>query len=123
MARTNEQARVYWNANKHKYVDSQRKRARAYHEKHKDGPEYKAKRAAYYQKTKEKQHAKARVKSKTPEGRSGPRYSSMHIDHDHGTGCFRGFLCARCNIMLGHAEDKPSTLRKAANYLEASCSS
>lgn len=39
----------------------------------------------------------------------------LSIDHDHKTGKFRGLLCFRCNISLGHLEDK---LDKAIKYLK-----
>jgi hypothetical protein len=43
---------------------------------------------------------------------------SLHRDHDHETGIFRGWLCTRCNVALGLFEDNPFVLRLAANYLE-----
>jgi hypothetical protein len=42
---------------------------------------------------------------------------SLYIDHDHDTGAIRGLLCARCNSMLGFAEDDPALLQKALDYL------
>jgi hypothetical protein len=39
-------------------------------------------------------------------------------DHCHTTGKVRGILCNGCNTALGHAEDKPATLRALASYLE-----
>jgi hypothetical protein len=42
----------------------------------------------------------------------------MHYDHCHQTGKFRGWLCRKCNLMLGNAEDDPSRLREGASYLE-----
>jgi len=42
----------------------------------------------------------------------------MHYDHCHRTGRFRGWLCRKCNLMLGNAEDDPARLRAGAAYLE-----
>lgn len=42
-----------------------------------------------------------------------------HVDHCHKTGGIRGILCHLCNMTLGCALDSPSTLRNAADYLEA----
>lgn len=40
-----------------------------------------------------------------------------HLDHNHATGHARGFLCARCNYLLGLAHDNKELLQKAINYL------
>lgn len=40
------------------------------------------------------------------------------LDHCHAKGHFRGWLCNRCNLILGHAKDDPELLRKLAAYLE-----
>ena len=42
----------------------------------------------------------------------------LYIDHCHETGKVRGLLCARCNSMLGMAQDNVERLRAAADYLE-----
>lgn len=42
----------------------------------------------------------------------------LHMDHDHFSGNIRGLLCARCNLMIGYARDKPHILRRGADYLE-----
>lgn len=57
-----------------------------------------------------------------------PRGQGWAIDHDHaccpekGTSCgacIRGVLCSPCNLALGLMADNPSTLRIAAEYIEA----
>jgi hypothetical protein len=56
------------------------------------------------------------------EGRARPLLAIDH-DHRHCPGpyscgrCFRGFLCLRCNLMLGHAAEDPARLRAAIGYL------
>lgn len=42
----------------------------------------------------------------------------LALDHDHTTDEIRGLLCSNCNSALGMAEDNPSVLRAAADYLE-----
>lgn len=40
------------------------------------------------------------------------------LDHDHVTGKARGFLCPRCNKMLGLAGDSLDLLQRAQEYLK-----
>jgi hypothetical protein len=49
--------------------------------------------------------------------KTGRRFA---VDHDHGTGKVRGILCSACNIGIGHMQDDPELLRRAADYLETS---
>jgi hypothetical protein len=52
---------------------------------------------------------------------SEPRSKAgWQVDHCHVSGAVRGILCSPCNLMLGLAEDDPSTLERAAAYLRAS---
>ncbi len=39
------------------------------------------------------------------------------LDHDHTTGDFRGWLCHRCNRVIGMAKDSKSLLRRMADYV------
>jgi hypothetical protein len=39
-------------------------------------------------------------------------------DHSHWTGQHRGWICTRCNLVLGSAGDDPDLLRQMADYLE-----
>jgi hypothetical protein len=40
------------------------------------------------------------------------------FDHCHARGMFRGWICDRCNKLLGLACDNPELLRALAEYLE-----
>ncbi len=42
----------------------------------------------------------------------------LAADHDHKTKKIRGLLCMRCNTFIGKADDDPTLLRLAAEYLE-----
>ncbi len=42
------------------------------------------------------------------------------IDHDHGTGEFRGLLCTNCNTALGKFEDSIESLESAIQYIKKS---
>lgn len=41
----------------------------------------------------------------------------LHVDHCHRTGLIRGILCNYCNVMLGQAFDRISTLAAAHRYI------
>lgn len=42
----------------------------------------------------------------------------IHLDHDHDTLEFRGWLCRRCNGGLGQLGDNIEGVQKALNYLK-----
>ncbi|MEU5869345.1 endonuclease domain-containing protein [Nonomuraea sp. NPDC047529] len=44
----------------------------------------------------------------------------LHLDHDHQTGRFRGFLCSRCNTGLGQLREDVAILHSAIEYLTRS---
>ena len=39
------------------------------------------------------------------------------FDHDHKTGKFRGWICMKCNTILGKVDDSKELLRKLIKYL------
>lgn len=45
------------------------------------------------------------------------RGHGMVFDHCHGRGHFRGWLCGRCNTVLGGVKDNIRTLHQLADYL------
>lgn len=42
---------------------------------------------------------------------------TLHLDHDHKTGAFRGWLCRPCNQAIGMLGDNVTGLLKALSYL------
>lgn len=42
----------------------------------------------------------------------------LHFDHSHQRGHFRGWLCSRCNTVLGLVEDSPRLLTQMIAYLQ-----
>lgn len=43
--------------------------------------------------------------------------ASLHVDHDHHTGKFRGWLCGQCNRSIGGLGDNIAGLVSALSYL------
>lgn len=41
-----------------------------------------------------------------------------HVDHCHKTQQYRGMLCHKCNVGLGHFKDDPHLLMQAITYLQ-----
>lgn len=55
---------------------------------------------------------------KPPYGRGSNPEAGICFDHDHATEKPRGWLCDRCNKVLGLVQDDESLLIKMASYLE-----
>lgn len=47
-----------------------------------------------------------------------PTKGGMHLDHDHITGKFRGWLCNKCNRGFGHFGDTLEGMQQGVRYLE-----
>lgn len=43
--------------------------------------------------------------------------TKLHLDHDHATGRFRGWLCSTCNTGIGMFHDSTHLLVRALEYL------
>jgi|SRR5215831_17319 len=50
----------------------------------------------------------------------GQDHGKICFDHCHESGHFRGWICDRCNKVLGLVYDNPGLLRELAEYLERS---
>ncbi len=48
---------------------------------------------------------------------AAPRQRRLNLDHCHSTGKVRGFLCRRCNSILGFVGDDADLLVRGARYL------
>lgn len=48
------------------------------------------------------------------------KLTDLVVDHCHANQQVRGLLCHSCNVGLGWMRDNPTTLRKAAEYIEKS---
>lgn len=47
-------------------------------------------------------------------------HSIINFDHCHNKGFFRGWICRRCNLVLGFVKDDQVLLRNLAQYLDNS---
>lgn len=50
-------------------------------------------------------------------GRDSGKRCGLHLDHDHITGKFRGWICYRCNLALGMLGDSLAGVLRAVDYL------
>jgi hypothetical protein len=98
---------------------------RAYHEAHKDDPEYRRVRReakvlhkfgitqAELDVMLEAQNSLCAICGNGHVG-VGTR---LHIDHCHDTGRIRGLLCGKCNTAVGLLDDSPERAEQLAAYL------
>lgn len=85
--------------------------------------------AANPEKVKKRERNRQRARSKRREqsaGRPKPdnceichRATKLNWDHCHATGKFRGWICFRCNAVLGLVEDSQEILSRLGSYLNA----
>jgi hypothetical protein len=77
-----------------------------------------AKKKAYNRRIREAQAPRPRPTlcevCKRPSGKK-----ALHWDHEHSLGGFRGWICTKCNAILGYADDNPEILEALAFYLRA----
>lgn len=123
----------------------QRERSRQWYLKNKDNPDLKRRSALWAKNNKEKRkvaNQKYRHKNKAtkqqmriwswksngiptptrPEPKACeccglPATRTLHVDHDHTTGEFRGWLCQQCNCALGLVGDSVSGVQKLLAYI------
>lgn len=98
---------------------------RAYHQQHKDDPEYRRQRReamvfskyglspAELEALIAKQDGRCAICDGPPNG-PGTR---LHIDHCHDSSKVRGLLCGKCNTAVGLLDDDPERAERLAAYL------
>lgn len=108
---------------------------RAWHRANRD--KVKQQRALYYQQNKDKVNSQSKERYLQRKFRlsveeynsrrslamsceicQGPFEKGPELDHCHSTGNLRGWLCGKCNRMLGLVNDSISILQEAIKYLE-----
>lgn len=66
----------------------------------------------------EKEYDEWRATAKQCEICLGPFEKGPELDHCHTTGKLRGWLCGKCNRVLGLVNDNQTVLEEAIKYLE-----
>lgn len=91
-----------------------KEKARAYKLKHK------RKRPSTYYTTLQREKDAGRPRPPVCELCAKPNKGNKPIywDHCHASGAFRGWLCHRCNTVLGQVSDSAVLLHRLADYLE-----
>lgn len=75
----------------------------------------------HYATHRESIQAKRKAKYQYAESGTCPiclEFARLDQDHNHQTGMLRKKICRPCNLLLGHARESVTTLRRAATYLE-----
>jgi hypothetical protein len=104
-----EEGPAKWIAN----LDENRAKGRAQYAKHRE----KRLMANLAKKLAEQERQAGRPKPTTCDICEGTK--RICFDHCHNSGLFRGWICHRCNALLGLSNDDATLLRKLANYLES----
>ena len=122
----------YYEKNKEKCLERQRR----YRNNPEKREEYlkraREKSKRWYEKNKEKRYKYNReywkkhiISLEKEVGRKKPLYCEICkekkricFDHDHKTGKFRGWICDRCNLILGHINDDKRILKNLLEYLD-----
>lgn len=86
-------------------------------------------RKLYPERYRDYEHRKLKKKGRFPEptrpcpekcetcGRPSVNNRALSLDHDHATGKFRGWLCQKCNAVLGFVDDSEDILINLRDYL------
>ncbi len=109
------------------YYEKNKEKMRAYYREYarKWRAENKEKHQINFRRNYPSQYAKKLATLEALAGRAKPATceicggaDKISFDHDHTTGKFRGWLCGKCNSVLGFVKDSPAILNKLALYLE-----
>ena len=103
---------------KNPLTPAQKAAMRARNKAREQTPEFKAWAAAKYRARREALASHPRPDLCEVCGRPPHGKGTLHLDHCHTTGAFRGWLCQSFNITLGAVEDNPDILRKLIDYLD-----
>ena len=122
------------NSKKYNKLPEIKKRKQKYDKKYSTTPETREARRKYYKEYHKKpdviertrKRGVERVKEKLEKlaGRERPEICEgcgdkgrICYDHDHKTGEFRGWICHKCNLILGLSNDNPKILKSLIKYL------
>jgi hypothetical protein len=108
----NARRRAQYKANPPSYSEQQRERRRTAVRKWMEKNQ-----TAWQLRRREKKAGRPRPQACDICGQRNGRHGGIMFDHDHKTGTFRGWLCHRCNTVLGFVNDDPALLQKLIDYL------